>query len=641
MCGISGLISLNNELTDNDYSTVKRMSDSISHRGPDQQKIKKFDKIILANNRLKIMDLNDRSSLPMSSNDGSIWICYNGEISNFRELKDKYKLLDKYDFKGTSDTEVMIYLYKELGISFLNELSGMFAFCLVDLKKKKTWVVRDFFGIIPLFYRIKENKIYFASEIKAFYEISSLDKSLDYHSIYHYFTLAYIPGKNTPFKEVNEMRGGQLIEIDNDKNTFHFKKYYSVKYPTDNSITEKEAAKNAYDLMLDSVRRNIQSDAPIGTTLSGGIDTSAITCLIKDLGKSKNFHTYSLKMGEKSFDESKYQRLIADYCQTNHHEIVVNQEDVLNSIYTHMAHIDEPNGNGAAIPSFILAKEAKKEVSVLLNGEGGDETFSAYSIYGAYRAKNIYTKFAPKPLRKLIYNLAHKLPTSYKKLSLDFQLKRFTEGAELHPAAAHIYWRHVLTDDEKEDTILNRQGYQKTEKVMIDLYENLDYSEDFNKINFLDIEHFFIDDLLVKNDRMFLANAVESRFPFMDRILFEYMAKVPSSLRMKGITKRRYIEKLAMRNTVPKEILKRGNFGLEMPHSIWFFDTLKPLLKKYLSEEMIKKTEYLSYEKVDKLLQMHFSKKKDYGRALWCILMYQMWHEMFIEKNNYKNFLVR
>lgn len=641
MCGISGLISLSKELNDNDYSTVKRMSDSISHRGPDQQKIQKFDKTILANNRLKIMDLDDRSSLPMSSEDGSIWICYNGEISNFRELKDKYKLSEKYNFKGTSDTEVIIYLYRELGISFLNELSGMFAFCLVDFKKKKTWLVRDFFGIIPLFYRIKENKIYFASEIKAFHEISSFDKSLDYHSIYHYFTLAYIPGKNTPFKEVNEMRGGQLMEIDNEKNTFILKKYYNVKYPIDNSITEEEAAKNAYELMLDSVRRNIQSDAPIGTTLSGGIDTSAIVCLIKDLGKSKNFHTYSLKMGEKSFDESKYQRLIADYCQTNHHEIVVNQEDVLNSIYTHMAHIDEPNGNGAAIPSFILAKEAKKEVSVLLNGEGGDETFSAYSIYGAYRAKNLYTKFVPKPLRKLIHNLVHKLPTSYKKLSLDFQLKRFTEGAELHPAAAHIYWRHVLTDDEKEDTILNRQGYQKTEKVMIDLFEGLDYSDDFNKINFLDIEHFFIDDLLVKNDRMFLANAVESRFPFMDRLLFEYMAKVPPKLRMKGITKRRHIEKLAMKNTVPKEILNRGNFGLEMPHSIWFFDTLKPLLKKYLSEEMIKKTEYLSYEKVDKLLQMHFSRKKDYGRALWCILMFQMWHEMFIEKNNYKNFLVR
>jgi asparagine synthase (glutamine-hydrolysing) len=641
MCGISGLISLNKDLDDNDYSTVKRMSDSISHRGPDQQKIQKFDKAILANNRLKIMDLDDRSSLPMSSEDGSVWICYNGEISNFRELKNKYKLSEKYNFKGTSDTEVIIYLYKELGISFLNELSGMFAFCLVDFKKKKTWLVRDFFGIIPLFYRIKENKIYFASEIKAFHEISSFDKSLDYHSIYHYFTLAYIPGKNTPFKEVNEMRGGQLMEIDNEKNTFILKKYYNVKYPIDNSITEEEAAKNAYELMLDSVRRNIQSDAPIGTTLSGGIDTSAIVCLIKDLGKSKNFHTYSLKMGEKSFDESKYQKLIADYCQTNHHEIVVNQEDVLNSIYTHMAHIDEPNGNGAAIPSFILAKEAKKEVSVLLNGEGGDETFSAYSIYGAYRAKNLYNKFAPKPLRKLIHNLVHKLPTSYKKLSLDFQLKRFTEGAELHPAAAHIYWRHVLTDDEKEDTILNRQGYQKTEKVMIDLFESLDYSDDFNKINFLDIEHFFIDDLLVKNDRMFLANAVESRFPFMDRLLFEYMAKVPPKLRMKGITKRRHIEKLAMKNTVPKEILNRGNFGLEMPHSIWFFDTLKPLLTKYLSKKAIKKTEYLSYEKVDKLLQMHFSRKKDYGRAIWCILMFQMWHEMFIEKSNYKNYLVR
>mgnify|MGYP001267814321 CR=1 FL=1 len=641
MCGISGIISLGSELNDGDFSTVKRMSDSISHRGPDQQKIQKFNKIILANNRLKIMDLNDRSSLPMASEDGSVWICYNGEISNFIELKNKYKLSEKYNFKGTSDTEVMIYLYKELGISFVNELSGMFAFCLVDLKKKKTWLVRDFFGIIPLFYRIKENKIYFASEIKAFYEINSLEKSLDYQSIYHFFTLAYIPGKNTPFKEISEMRGGQLIEIDNEKNTYFLKKYYSVKYPIDYSITEKEAAKNAYDLMLDSVRRNIQSDAPIGTTLSGGIDTSAITCLIKDLGKSKNFHTYSLKMGEKSFDESKYQRLIADYCQTNHHEILVTQEDVLNSIYSHIAHIDEPNGNGAAIPSFILAKEAKKEVSVLLNGEGGDETFSAYSIYGAYRAKNLYTKFAPKLLRKLIHNLVHKLPSSYKKLSLDFQFKRFTEGAELHPASAHIYWRHVLTDNEKEDTILNRQGYEKTEKVMIDLFESLDYSDDFNKINFLDIEHFFIDDLLVKNDRMFLANAVESRFPFMDRILFEYMAKIPPNMRMKGITKRRHIEKLAIKDSVPKEILERGNFGLEMPHSIWFFQNLKPLLKKYLNEKMIKKTEYLKYEKVDKLLQMHFSKKKDYGRALWCILMYQMWHEMFIERNNYKDYLVR
>ena len=147
--------------------------------------------------------------------------------------------------------------------------------------------MRDFFGII--FYRIKENKIYFASEIKAFYEVNSLDKSLDYHSIYHFFTLAYIPGKNTPFKEISEMRGGQLIEIDNEKNTYFIKKYYNVEYPIDNSITEKEAAKNAYDLMLDSVRRNIQSDAPIGTTLSGGIDTSSITCLIKDLGKSKIF----------------------------------------------------------------------------------------------------------------------------------------------------------------------------------------------------------------------------------------------------------------------------------------------------------------------------------------------------------------
>jgi len=640
MCGISGTISLNAKITDQDYIVSKNMMDSINHRGPDQKKIEKFDKIIIANNRLKIIDINDRSALPMSSSDKSVWICYNGEVSNFRELKAKYNLGTKYKFKGSSDTEVLIYLYKELGISFLKELTGMFSFCLIDFERKKTWLVRDFFGIIPLFYLIKNEKIYFASELKAFYEIPAFNNNINSQAMYHFFTLAYIPGKDTPYKEVNELRGGQLIEIDNIKDTYEIKKYYEVTYPVDHEMTEKEATEGAYELMLDSVRRNIISDAPIGTTLSGGVDTSAITCLIKDLGKSKNFHTYSLKMGEGSFDESKYQRLVSGFCETNHHEIIVNQTDVIDSMYNHIAHIDEPNGDGSALPSFILAKQAKKEVSVLLSGEGGDEIFSAYSTYGAYKIKNWYTKLTPRFLRKIIKKAVHMLPTSYKKLSFDFQAKRFTEGAELHPAAAHIYWRHVLTNNEKTNAIINASDFEETDEMIIKLFDELDFSEEFNKINFLDIEHFFIDDLMVKNDRMFLANAVESRFPFMDRHLFEHMSKIPPRLRIKGL-RRRHIEKNAMINTVPKEILKRGNFGLEMPHSIWFFDKLKPLLDKHLDKKNIEKTNFLKFKQVEKILHLHFSRKKDYGRAIWCILLFQIWHEMFIEKNNYKDYLVR
>jgi asparagine synthase (glutamine-hydrolysing) len=640
MCGVAGIISLGLNLNQSDFDTVNTMTETIKHRGPTQQGVEKFNKIILGNARLAIMDTDARSSLPMSCNKKNIWISYNGEVSNFRELKKKYSLESKYNFKGTSDTEVLIYLYKELGISFLNELSGMFAFCLLDIEKNKAWIVRDFFGIIPMFYYEQDNKLYFGSEIKAFHDIPNFNKEIDDTALFHFFTLAYIPGKATPFKKLKELRGGQLIEVDIGSSSYKLQRYYKVRYDTDYSITEKEAQIKAYDLLKDSVRRNIDSDAPLGTTLSGGIDSSSMTCLVKDLGRSEGFPTYSLKMGESSFDESKYQKLVSKLCKTEHHEIKVGQEDVLEAMYSHIAHIDEPNGNGASIPSFLLAKEAKKNVSVLLSGEGGDEVFSAYSIYSAYKVKNLYTKYSTPALRKMIYWFAHLLPTSYKKLSLDFQMKRFTEGAELHPAAAHIYWRHVLTDDEKDEVIINGNQYEETQEVMIRLFNDSNFNEEFNKINFLDVEHFFIDDLLVKNDRMFLAHSVESRFPMMDRYLFEYMSKVPPNIRMKGF-KGRNIEKLAMKNTVPKEILKRGNFGLEMPHSVWFFDALKPLLDKYLNEKAIKKTGYLNWIFVEKIIGLHFGKKKDYGRALWCILMFQIWHEMYIEKNDFKKYLVR
>lgn len=640
MCGVAGIISLGLNLNQSDFDTVNTMTETIKHRGPTQQGVEKFNKIILGNARLAIMDTDVRSSLPMSCNKKNIWISYNGEVSNFRELKKKYSLESKYNFKGTSDTEVLIYLYKELGISFLNELSGMFAFCLFDIEKNKAWIVRDFFGINPMFYYEQDNKLYFGSEIKAFHDIPNFNKEIDDTALFHFFTLAYIPGKATPFKKLKELRGGQLIEVDLGSSSYKLRRYYKVRYDTDYSITEKEAQIKAYDLMKDSIRRNIDSDAPLGTTLSGGVDTSAMTCLVRDLGKSEGFPTYSLKMGESSFDESKYQRLISKICKTEHHEINVGQEDVLEAMYSHIAHIDEPNGNGASIPSFLLAKEAKKNVSVLLSGEGGDEVFSAYSIYSAYKVKNLYTKYSTPTLRKMIHWFAHLLPTSYKKLSLDFQMKRFTEGAELHPAAAHIYWRHVLTDDEKDEVIINGNQYEETQEIMIRLFNDSNFSEEFNKINFLDVEHFFIDDLLVKNDRMFLAHSVESRFPMMDRFLFEYMSKVPPNIRMKGF-KGRNIEKLALKNTVPKEILRRGNFGLEMPHSVWFFDVLKPLLNKYLNEKAIKKTGYLNWEFVEKIMGLHFGKKKDYGRALWCILMFQIWHEMYIEKNDFKKYLVR
>jgi asparagine synthase (glutamine-hydrolysing) len=267
------------------------------------------------------------------------------------------------------------------------------------------------------------------------------------------------------------------------------------------------------------------------------------------------------------------------------------------------------------MPSYILAKEAKKHVDVLLSGEGGDEVFNAYSIYTAWKVKKLYTSYCPKPVRKLAHWFAHQLPSDYRKLSFDFMAKRFTEGAELHPAAAHIYWRHPFTNNEKDSFLKFRDEVESTDNRLIKLFEEYNHADELNRITMLDVEHFIVDDLLVKNDRMFLAHSIESRFPFLDRILFDYTQTLPTDLKLKGF-KGRYIEKLAMKRSLPREILKRDNYGLEMPHSIWFLDEFKPFLEKYINKKTVERVGFLDWDSVNHMWLNHQAKKRDYGRGI-------------------------
>lgn len=641
MCGVAGIISLSTDQNDLDVEVCKKMTEMIIHRGPTQQGIISSNRFTVGNTRLSIIDATANSKLPMYNDDKSVIISYNGEVSNFLELKAKFQLEEKFQFKGKSDTEVVLRLYELLGIDFLQELSGMFAFSIIDRRNNKAFIVRDFYGINPMFYRVTPERFYFASEIKALLETDSGgDFTLNKQGIFDFLTLAYIPGDMTPYNEISELHAGELIELDLLTGVYDKRKYYQIKFETDYSITENEASKTAYDLMYDSIRRNLIADNPVGTTLSGGVDTSTMVCLIKDMGKSENFQTFSIKMAEKSFDESHYQQLISKYAKTAHHEITVTADDVLESMYVHMAHLDEPSGDGGAVPSFILANKSKKYVDVLLSGEGGDEVFNAYSVHTAWKVKKYYTKYTPTFMRQFMYWFSHKLPSNFEKLSLDFQMKRFTEGCELHPAAAHVYWRHPFTDKDKSKLFLDATEYDPTDKRFVDLYNEYSEREELNRISMLDLKHFFVDDLLVKNDRMYMANSIETRFPFMDRHLVEYMNKVPSSLRLKGM-RGRNIQKNAMKNSLPKEILARNNYGLEMPHSIWFLDKFLTFAKKYLNEKTVEKSGLLLWPEVERIWLEHLGKKRDHGRGLWCIIMFLVWYEMYIDKRNYKSYLVK
>jgi asparagine synthase (glutamine-hydrolysing) len=635
MCGIAGFITLSDNVTSQHVETVKCMASVIQHRGPDSQGLLFDNNVVLANTRLSIIDTSDSASLPMTSSDDDVLLSYNGEISNFQELRTKYELDTKFNLRSHSDSEVFLYLYKLLGISFLDELSGMFACCLVDRKNQVAFIIRDFHGILPLFIHEADGGLYFASEIKSFLEIPSFEKTIDLEAIHHFFSLAYIPGNKTPFTGIREVEGGELVKIHFGSRP-EFITYYQLDYQEDHSIDEKSAIETTRSLLIDSVKRNLVSDAPLGMTLSGGIDTSAMLGIVKHLGLGNKMHTFSLKMGEKSFDESYYQHLMADYAGSIHHEITVNPDDVVETMLSQLAHMDEPNGNGANIPSFLLAKEASSTVKVLLSGEGGDELFNAYPTMTAYQYRKVYNKF-PKVIRSLVRGAVNALPADYSKLSFDFKAKRFTSGAELSVPHSHLYWRHVLTEAQKGRLLMGEFDRRPTTDYYDKLFYESGIEHELNRISLIDMRHFFIDDLMVKNDRTFLANSVEGRFPFLDRPLVDYVTKLPVKYKAR-FGSLRWVEKEAMRPFIPNEILKRGGFGLEMPHAVWFFDKLGSFAKKYINQEMVESTSFLNWPEVKRMWDIHMAGKQDMGRALWCVLNYLIWFDLFIKTGNYKQY---
>ncbi len=636
MCGVAGVLSLKSNITEDDLRNVRNMTASLRHRGPDSEGAWHDERAALGNTRLTILDLTDNGNLPMGNDGRTVWIAYNGEVTNFRELKAQFRLEEKYRFHSTSDTEVLLHLYEELGIDFLRHLSGMFAFCLYDKRIGKAYVVRDFYGTRPLFTMARGDRLYFASEIKAFLDLPGFDEKLDHQALYDYLSLAYIPGRRTPFEKIREVLGGHLLEVDTAKGTVSEREYYRVHFAPDPSLREEETARALHDRMLDAVRRNLISDAPLGLTLSGGFDTGAILGLTHELGAAQGIHTFSIKMNEPSFDESRYQRLLADRFKPIHHEIAVNPSDVLEHLVRHMAYMDEPTGDGAAVPNYLLAREAKKYVKVLLSGEGGDEVFNAYETHGAFKARKLYRRWVPAPLRKLAAAAARRLPVSHKKLSLDFVAKRFTEGAERDAPEAHLFWRHVLTEEEKK-RLLRRSDFPRTDRLFREMFDSLPFEDELNRISYVDMKYYFIDDLMVKNDRMFMAHSVEARFPYMDRLLVEFVGRIPSSLRIKGF-QRRYIQKQAMRHVMPDGILRRKNMGLEMPHSLWFLKDFRAAAERYFSRESVERSGLLDHAAVEALWREHLAFRRDNGRALWCILIFLVWFDLFVYNRDHKKY---
>jgi len=631
MCGFTGYLNGDVNKTADVHQT-ELMVEKQRHRGPDNSGSYLDGNFAVSHVRLSIIDLTANGKQPMQNESGNICVAFNGEVYNFRELKKKYSLENKFNFRSKTDTEVVLYLYELLGLDFISELNGMFAFAIWDSRIKQLILARDPFGIKPLFYTVSGGAFWFSSEIKSLLGIPGLQKEICIKALQNYFSFDYIPGEDTAFENIKEVKPGYLMQISSGETlTIKYRPYWEPVYGNEKPDNPKEVIEQVRMLLTDAVRTQLVSDVPVGVMLSGGMDSSTLTALMAHIRGDSNFHTFSIGFDEPSFDETKYSKIVAGLFGTTHHDIHITPRSIIENIEHCISFIDEPYADGSAIPTYLLSKEAKKHITVLLSGEGGDEIFGGYDTHKAYLYNQYYKKI-PKPARWLTRQCVESLPSSYKKLSFDFKAKKFVRGSEYSIPHSHYSWREVFSEAEKKQ-LFNfpfdaEKKYGPSYCLFTDFFDQLKNGDDLNKLLAIDCSFHLPDDLMIKNDRMTMANSIEARVPFTDMNLFNYMSKISGrSKLMKNTTK--YFMKEAMKGMLPETIINKKKIGLEIPYSKWLCNEMKELMLDHLSKDSLNRVPFINKDYVHLVIQEHLSQKKDNGRELWGLLNFVIWHKLY------------
>ncbi len=614
---------------------IERMTETLAHRGPNDRGTWCDERIGLGHRRLSVIDLSEAGRQPMGNEDDSIQIVYNGEVYNFRELTKKHALAERgHVFRSRTDTEVLIHLYETVGLErMLPELNGMFAFAIWDTRQEMLYLARDRYGVKPLFYQQDDRYFRFGSEIKAIIADERVSRKPSFQALHDFLSFDYVPGRQTAFDSVFELPPGHWLRVD-AAGRVTMRPYCDSSFHSDNSIDESRAVERVRELLMQSVERQLVADVPVGVLLSGGMDSSTLVALMHRC-VSEPVHTYSVGFEDPSFNELPYARAVAEMFSTVHREVIVTPDSVRTLLPKYLNYIDEPYADGSAIPTYYVCQLAKDDVVVVLSGEGGDEIFAGYETYAAYQVNRWFRRI-PRWLRtNMIVPLVNCLPVSDKKLSLEFKLKRFLGGQDLPPAQAHFWWRVVLTEAQKLSLytphVLEQIVPQVSERHFIDRFEQSTAKDSLSRLFEIDCSVFLPDDLMVKNDRMSMAHSLEARVPLTDVELTNYMSTVPSGLKIRSMRKK-HIMRRAMEGYLPPEILNKKKIGLEMPYSRWLKHELRDLLTTYLGPKHISDTGLFRPEAVQKLVADHLEGRVDHGRALWGLLNYMMWIELYVPK---------
>lgn len=627
MCGICGKLIFENSIPEPD--SIRAMCKTIMHRGPDDEGIYTAPHIGLGERRLSIIDLAPGACPPLSNEDRTVWLVFNGEIYNFQELR---KQLQKrgHRFSTNSDTEVIIHLYEDEGVACLQKLRGMFAFALWDKRREILFCARDRMGKKPFCYTITPKSFVFGSEIKAITADPDVSVSPNYHAIDQYLTYQFVPSPLTAFGGIKRLRPGEYLTCDL-KGNVKTQCYWEPPLPGKTSAPQEEIEAELLQHLRESVRMRMISDVPLGAFLSGGIDSATIVALMAQ-ESARPVKTFSIGFEEEAFNELPYARLLADRYGTEHHELIVkpNAAEVLPLL---VRHYNEPFADSSALPTYYVSKMTRQHVTVALSGDGGDESFAGYDNYAAILGWNKWDKW-PFWLRKMLAAGGRGLLDSFPHNNNAARLRRgLAMFGAANVKARRLQFGTTLKPEEKRlaYTPLFRDLISRP-PVPEDPLAAFPWEDGMDALDWLmrhDQNFYLPDCLMVKTDIASMANSLEVRCPFLDHEFVEFTATIPSRLK-RDVTGGKIILKRAVKDLLPNEILNKPKTGFGLPIAKWFRNDLAPMLKETLLDETSERRGLFEQHLLKKMVNEHMEGRRDWSNRLWAFLFLELWLREFI-----------
>lgn len=624
MCGICGAAIGSEPFSS---SVLRQMAETIRHRGPDDDGFHEEAGAALGFRRLSIIDLSGGHQ-PMASDDGALWVVFNGEIYNYQALRQELEATGRHRFKTTSDTEVLLHLFQEHGEDCLGKLRGMFAFAIWNRKTETLFAARDRFGKKPFYYFEHPSAgLVFASQLNALRKHPLCPSAVDPQAIHLYLSLQYIPSPWTIYQSVRKLPAAHCLRW-SKRNGLHVRRYWDLRYDPKSRLSFGEAKQRLRSLLEESVRLRMISDVPLGAFLSGGIDSSIIVALMAQQS-SQPIKTFSIGFEEESYSEVAFARQVAERYHTDHHEFIVKPEliDVLPKLAWHYG---EPFADSSALPSYYLARETRQHVTVALTGDGGDEMFCGYLRYRALWGMQFYNRL-PSALRRTLATVGHRLPAR-SPIDWTWRIRRLLDVGALEETPQYLRTVDYFHTEEQDElwTSDHVSRFQSagisSGKLFEETLARQRPTELLDRLMLLDVNYYLPDCLMVKVDVASMAHSLEARAPLLDSVLADEVAHWPADWKYQPLQNSKRILKDTFAQDLPPEILNRGKKGFGVPISHWFRGPLKGYLRDILLSPEALGRGYFRPETVRRYLDEHQSGQRERGYGLWALLMLELWH---------------